>query len=351
MQDFEKIREAVDRVVSQVVEARMAELRNDVIARVSAELEPALKVAPGGSPTDLLNAAVGAVQEAATQADILRALLDGAAKFSARCGLLVLRGTSAAGWQARGFANNDAFKSVAVDGATGLTGRVLQSRVAESSEAKDFDANFVRTFGAPSGGTASLFPLIIKEKVAALLYADGGTEEQPEIDLSALDLLVRLTGLWVELLGLRRAAGVETAPVAARPVAVPQAPVATRLPQPAAAPVAVPIPAPAPAAVLQPVAAAVAPVAMAMEDEVHNKARRFAKLLVDEIKLYNQPKVAEGRQHRDLYDRLRDDIDKSRATYDKRYSVSVTNVDYFRQELIRILADNDVSLLGANFPQ
>ena len=86
------------------------------------------------------------------------------------------------------------------------------------------------------------------------------------------------------------------------------------------------------------------------EEEIHKKAKRFAKLLVDEIKLYNQTKVAEGKQHRDLYDRLHDDIEKSRASYDKRYgSTAAKDGDYFNQELVRILADNDPQLLGGNF--
>ena len=40
------------------------------------------------------------------------------------------------------------------------------------------------------------------------------------------------------------------------------------------------------------------------EDErrFHNNARRFARLLVSEIKLYNEQKVNEGRGSRDLYD-------------------------------------------------
>ena len=72
---------------------------------------------------------------------------------------------------------------------------------------------------------------------------------------------------------------------------------------------------------------------------------------MDEIKLYNEAKVAEGRQHRDLYDRLKDDIDKSRASYNKRYgSTPAATADYFTKELIRILAENNSSLLGVNFP-
>jgi hypothetical protein len=88
------------------------------------------------------------------------------------------------------------------------------------------------------------------------------------------------------------------------------------------------------------------------EADLHKKARRFAKLLVEEIMLYNQAKVAQGKKDRDLYTRLREDIEKSRATYDKRYGESAAaSADYFTQELIRILADNDASLMGDGFPR
>jgi hypothetical protein len=86
------------------------------------------------------------------------------------------------------------------------------------------------------------------------------------------------------------------------------------------------------------------------EAEIHRKAHRFARLLVDEIRLYNQVKVAEGRKHADLYDRLREDIEKSRATYDKRYGSTVAaSANYFNQELIHCLAEGDSSLMGASF--
>ena len=87
-----------------------------------------------------------------------------------------------------------------------------------------------------------------------------------------------------------------------------------------------------------------------MLDEVHDKARRFARLLVEEIKLYNQTKVAEGRARGDLYSRLRDDIEKSRAAYQIRYAGVIRDADYFSEELVRSLASNDRSLLGSSFP-
>src|SRR5256886_8482949 len=46
--------------------------------------------------------------------------------------------------------------------------------------------------------------------------------------------------------------------------------------------------------------AGIAPGLSAEDAEVHHKAQRFARLLMDEIKLYNQAKVADGRKHKDI---------------------------------------------------
>src|SRR5207302_3838319 len=90
---------------------------------------------------------------------------------------------------------------------------------------------------------------------------------------------------------------------------------------------------------------------MSAEDaDTHRKAQRFARLLVDEIKLYNQAKVAEGRRNKDLYDRLREDIDKSRSTFQKRYgNTAAASGDYFQKEVVRSLAEDDISIMGSNF--
>ncbi|HZD94106.1 MAG TPA: hypothetical protein VE133_07615, partial [Candidatus Sulfotelmatobacter sp.] len=139
------------------------------------------------------------------------------------------------------------------------------------------------------------------------------------LDASGLQALTRFAGMWLELAAMRKAGGAAM----------------DESPQPAAGASS---------------GAAAAPVNE--EDELHKKAKRFAKLLVEEIKLYNQAKVDEGKRQKDLYDRLKIDIEKSRATYDKRYAESaVASANYFTQELVRILADNDVSFMGAGFPR
>ena len=85
--------------------------------------------------------------------------------------------------------------------------------------------------------------------------------------------------------------------------------------------------------------------------ELHADAKRFARLLVSEIKLYNEHHVVEGRSNRDLYLRLKRDIDRSREMYEKRISPIVSRkIDYFHDEIIRILGDNDPSTLGSDYP-
>jgi hypothetical protein len=87
------------------------------------------------------------------------------------------------------------------------------------------------------------------------------------------------------------------------------------------------------------------------ERRLHNDARRFARLLVSEIKLYNEPKVREGRNRSDIYDRLREDIDRSRQMYDKRVAPPVAaRHDYFHQELVNTLAEGDPAKLGEAYP-
>jgi len=87
------------------------------------------------------------------------------------------------------------------------------------------------------------------------------------------------------------------------------------------------------------------------EEKIHRDARRFSKLLVTEIELYNKSSVEEGRRNRDLYQRLKKDIDRSRETYEKRFAHTVAKqFDYFHEELVKTLAENDPMLLGTGYP-
>jgi hypothetical protein len=81
--------------------------------------------------------------------------------------------------------------------------------------------------------------------------------------------------------------------------------------------------------------------------EEDTSARRYARLLVAEIKLYNETAVRIGREKRDLLSRLRPEIERARRLYDERVSPSVAaRGSYFQDELVHTLADGDAALLG-----
>ncbi len=83
------------------------------------------------------------------------------------------------------------------------------------------------------------------------------------------------------------------------------------------------------------------------DQKAHEDAKRFARLVVSEIKLYNETKVAEGRRSKDLYERLKEDIERGRQMYSDRVAASVRDsTNYFFDELVRILAGGDASALG-----
>jgi hypothetical protein len=82
-------------------------------------------------------------------------------------------------------------------------------------------------------------------------------------------------------------------------------------------------------------------------EAVHEEARRLARLLVTEIKLYNEEQVEAGRRNRNIYEVLREDIDRSRQIYEERIDDTVrTEADYFHDELVRILAAGESEILG-----
>jgi hypothetical protein len=374
------IDQIVEKAVSQVLEGHLPELRNELVRRVLEEVQPHLggsagaggKGLAGNGAADLLHA-VSAIHAGTTQKEVLRALLENTASYCGRAALFVIKSGSATGWQGRGFDNNEDFKDFSLDVSSRAPAQALQTRAAVSAGAAEMDPRFISQFGAPAEDRVLLLPLHLKDKVAALVYADAGTGAGGKLDAAALELLVSATGAWLEVASLRKQALKEGAAEAgasekfeAPPVQAVSSfsdPFAAHAPKHVvAAPVAVEEPAMAEAtaevvsAPASMAAAAVAPATdafahMSPEDaEIHRKAQRFARLLMDEIKLYNQAKVAEGRKHKDLYDRLKEDIDKSRSTYQKRYGNTVAaNADYLSNELVRSLAEDDVSLLGPNF--
>jgi hypothetical protein len=79
-------------------------------------------------------------------------------------------------------------------------------------------------------------------------------------------------------------------------------------------------------------------------------ARKYARLLVAEIKLYNEAKLENACQNGTIYQQLQSEIDRARQDYDRRVAADSTGGrDYFHEELVNILADGDASKMGPGY--
>jgi hypothetical protein len=370
MADSKQLQQIVERAVAQVLDRQLPKLQTELVERVLAELPatPSAGATAGTAVSGSLVQSVGSIHAGSTQKEILRALLDAASGYGARVALFVVKAGAATGWQGRGLGEDDAVKDFPLDVASGPVAHAYQNRVAAPANIAEMDPRFVKQFGGPENEQILVLPLVLKEKVAALLYADGGSSAL--LDAASLEVLVMTTSAWLEVTSLRKqaqahreggeSAAVErpAAPAPAQTVSSFSDPFAGHAPKHTAKPAAEPEPA---AEVVEVASAAAASAAAAPatdpfaglspEDaDTHRKAQRFARLLVDEIKLYNQAKVSEGRRNKDLYDRLKEDIEKSRATFQKRYgNTAAASADYFQKEVLRSLAEDDLSVMGANF--
>jgi len=384
--------------------------------------------AKASSDMAIVKAAISEVNEQDSQAGILKVLVNRAASFAPRVAFFVIKGDQSIGWRARGFqgtVGDNAIHQMSFPvSADTSVGHAARSRDSWSGSSTSHPENhlILNRLGDEPPSRIVAVPLVVSNRTVAVLYADSAELDSEAINLEALETLVRVSGMAVELLVARAApatqpaaAAVEAAPAEAAtpaeaapeeqpsytpaveydeitPVVEESAPAAevtefeaTPEPQYVAPEVEYqPEPQPyvaeveaAPAEVVAPpeVAAELAPpveasapattprrrygqdvelpVEVASEEErrLHNDARRFARLLVSEIKLYNEQKVAEGRSQGDLYQRLREYIDRSREMYDKRVRPEVAQrYDYFHNELVNTLAEGDEAKLGSAYP-
>ena len=400
--------------------------------------------APAPRDAATIKRAVSDIEAQQTQTEILKSLLKGAIHFTERVALFVIKNDQAIGWrvcEATDPTNLELIGGVSIPlSAETILTRAVRARSTWSGDprASSEDQMLIDQLGgSPQMGFS--IPLAVRGKVVAVLYADSTSSDSEAINLDALEILVRVAAMAVNLVSVHRAVPeprTETTTVRAEPATdrvaevestyAPQVEAQAVEPEPQPAlvetaevsapvevtpeeiPVTEPIAEEPPAQLAAEPAAAVEPSAPQAPPEpetiqkpadsvwsesvvqsstpppafvseyttplgsarrfgvsepdlpievseeerrLHNDARRFARLLVSEIKLYNEPKVKEGRSHSDLYDRLREDIDRSRQMYDKRVAPPVAaRHDYFHQELVNMLAEGDPAKLGGSYP-
>jgi len=357
---LDELGETVARYDEKVDEGSIAQAIGEVLAQ-----QPP---AAGAADYAGLKAAMAAIEKGTNLSEVLTHLMGEVTRHVERAAMFVVKNNAAVGWHARGFDHSEAVKALTIPLTADTVFRLAHgSRNATRGHVSHSPATaqaLARLGGAPQGLLA--VPLILRDKVAAILYCDTTQDEMPSGTADLVEIMVAYAGKVIDILsaapktaggtspGMRPSAPATPAPdgpgtgFGSRPGTL------TGRPQPAPAPPARPSTAPPlrPAAFTPgpPAVPPPAPARAAVPPEAqkaHEDAKRFARLVVSEIKLYNEAKVTEGRKTRDIYERLKEDIERGRQMYSDRVPAPVRDAsDYFQDELVRILAGGDAAALG-----
>jgi len=310
--EFEAVRNEIELDLARAREEAATAAAKEAAARESAAAEAAraeaairdAEVASAGAQSaaiyDRVATAIRTLDDAPTLGASLDALVAGAATIVGRAALFVIDGDHLKPWKADGFPDADV-RSVE----SSISGRDLLARAIQAARPTASDPEMpAPTFAQlPAGHASVAVPVMIAGRAVAVLYVDGGKEATPTSEEwpGAVDLLARHASA---LLALRTAMRTFDM-IRGVPEHGPNG------------------------------------------DSGEDGARRYAKLLVSEIKLYNEGAVRVGRQKRDLLRRLAAEIERAQRLYEERVPAALSSRDaYFRQELVQTLADGDATLLG-----
>ena len=83
---------------------------------------------------------------------------------------------------------------------------------------------------------------------------------------------------------------------------------------------------------------------------LHSRAQRFSRVTVAELQLARPEACRGGREQKNLYVFLKNEIEKARETYRKQFMTVPSMVDYLHLELVRTAAEGDEWKLGADYP-
>lgn len=270
---------------------------------------------------------------ASSLSEVLDALALAAAREAARAAVVVLRNDRILGWRISGFGPRDSQpKSIdltlAESGVIGLAVGAARAVTTKDSQSASVGPGFETL---PQDRMGLAVPVIVGGRVVAVVYADAVTTDGHERHVPSswpelIEVLARHAGRCLEALTTQKTAPRIQPPSAAGPAAAapstPSTPVIPSSGDPTSA-------------------------LMQITDGVAAAARRTARLLVSEIRLFHEPAVKEGRRQGNLLTRLAPEIEKAREAYNEQVPAGVrAHTDYFHQELIKTLAGGDAALLG-----
>lgn len=264
-----------------------------------------------------LTAGIDLLENSASQGEILKHLLDALQPFAERSALFVLKQGIANLYVTKGF-EPDVPKSGApvvpppeleamIQGKTLVIEGPGAPYAALLAPISRFEASDIR-----------ILPLHLRRKTVAVLMVDSGLRQNLS-HLSAIRALVYTAEARLSFLASAKEEEAKPAPAEARPNER-----TMRIPETVQEPAVPPL-----------------------DPKVRANAERSARVLVGDVELYFPQKVAMGRQQGNLYGLLRDELDRSRASFVERYGADLeTQHRIFYQTVVTQLCEGDAAKLG-----
>ena len=256
--------------------------------------------------------AIRAIDGAKSLTEVLDSLVSSAGNHARRAAIFLLRNGQLKGWRFIGFGSFD--EKTDVDLPASDAGVIAEAaRTGSAISADSAAANAAPAFAAlPPGREVLAVPVAMSGQIVAVLYADPGSDDSAGRDHEKF--------VWpavVELLALHAARCLEAITALRAAKALAERPDAS------------------------------SPAAAGDKEDPVEAARRYARLVISEIKLYHENAVVAGRKERDLMARLGGEIARARVVYDQRVPADVRRRhDYFEDELVKTLAGGDASLVA-----
>jgi hypothetical protein len=298
-----------------------AEVRHDQTLGQSVTEAHVAERQTGLARIERLLAAVRALDHTRSLSETLDSLAGAAGQEASRAAVLIVRGDRLRGWRLVGFGpqSGDARSiDLSLDEA-GVVAAALRSGQACITSAQSPAPAKIGVL--PPNRVGLAVPVVVGGQAVAVVYADDVAEREIK-DVAEREIKedARVPSPWPEVVEIlaRHAARCLEALTAQKAVAAGLTSTAGASGQSARA--------------------------ASAEQDPAEAARRYARLLVSEIKLYHETEVQAGRRERNLLQRLGPEIDRMRRLFRERVPLAAN--DYFEEELVRTLADGDPALLG-----
>jgi hypothetical protein len=352
MSNNKELRELIDGILSQkfnIIHSRVDTAINAIIAQMEEvkelnelssyeipadfEIKTAKEEPPKDDKIDSIHKYIKNISSSVNQLNLINNFLEGINQFCTRAALFLLREDKLVGWKGRGFG--------AIEGGIGdeeikkiffsLSANTIFKQVLEKKESyagpptpQSDDHLIYSRFGGSTPEKIFVLPFFVKGKPQAVVYTDSFAGKP--IGEKEVEMISTVGEMSLDLLPLRQKilAKVKTQEFVEDAGEKPQADVST------------------------PTTTSMQSISneQTVPSIRENDPERLARVIINDIILYNKKVVEDGRTHRNLYSVLQDTILQARELYLNKFS----DLSAFEKQLIENLAKGDKdSLKGYKF--